>query len=217
MSSPFLSEDQCSHEFYSQVRNNFHIFPIRTHSTKIEAVEGVDVIYAVKNAMNRNVKAVLVQEKAPYPPPFEFVLEKHQHDRLLRRQSTFRHRAYFYAFFCVQNPLQLQAIVGNTVHFDVDKIPAFNSAVSRVRATSNPFYVYPNRRQRRGYHFVEILLRISYCWVGLPNRFFPELIEDLTRLVEENVKFYVAIYDKDERELSILFSSQKSDQDHNKE
>jgi len=58
MPSPYLSEDQCSHEFYNQVRCNFGLLPIRTHSTKIEALEGADVIYEVKSAMKRNVKAV---------------------------------------------------------------------------------------------------------------------------------------------------------------
>lgn len=95
MPSPYLSEDQCSHKFYSEVRRSFGIFPIRTNITKIEALEGVDVIYVVKSAMTRNVKAILVQEKAPYPPPFRFVLERHQHDTLLKRQNAFKHRAYF--------------------------------------------------------------------------------------------------------------------------
>lgn len=217
MPSPYLSEDQCSSEFYSQVRRSFGILPIRTHGTRIEALEGTDVIYVVKSAMKRNVKALLVQEKAPYPPPFRFVLKKHQHNTLLNRQNTFRYRAYFYAFFCVKHLLQLQNITGRTVHFDVDKIPAFNSNTRRVRATASPFYVYPNHRRRRGYHLIEILLRLSYCWMGLPKKFFPQLIEDLRRLVEENERFYVAIYDKDEREVSIFLSLPRPERKYNEE
>jgi len=215
MPPPYLSEDQCSHEFYSQVRSNLGILPIRTNITKIETLEGVDVVYVVKSAMKRNVKAILVQEKAPYPPPFRFVLKKHQHNTLLKRQNAFKYRAYFYAFFCVKSLLQLQNIVGHTVHFDVDKIPAFGSKTRRVRVTASPFYVYPNYRRRRGYHFIEILLRISYCWMGLPKEFFPQLIDDLRRLVEENERFYVAIYDKDEKEVNIFFSLPRSEREYN--
>ena len=211
MPPPYVSEDQCSHEFYNQVRGGYGIFPIRTHATKIETKEGVDVVYEIGRSMKRNVKAILVQEKAPLPPPFNFELKKRQHDTLVQRQNVFGFRAYFYAFFCVRNLRQLSNIMGRTVHFDVDKIPPFNSKTRRVQAIPNPFYVYLGTRRRRGYHFIEILLRVSYCWTGLPKRFFPQLIEDLKRLIEENQRFYVVIYDKDEKEARAYFNLPRSE------
>jgi hypothetical protein len=217
MPQPYFTEDRCSHEFYYQVRSNLNIFPIRTHCTKIEEKEKVDVVYVFKGLLNRNVKAVLVQEKAPYPPPFEFILEKDQHDILLLRQNAFGYRAYFYAFFCVQSAHEFQSILGNTVHFDVDKIPPFSSATHGVRATNNPFYVYPNKVRRRGYHLVEILSRVAYCWMGLPRKFFPQLIEDLQRLIEQRRKFYLAIYDKEEKETNLIFNLPGFEDDHDKE
>lgn len=209
MSSPYLTEDQCSHEFYLAVRNSTNIFPIRTHGTKIEEKEGIDVIYVVQDAMERNVKVVLVQEKAPYPPPFTFKLKKKQHNTLWNRQNTFRYRAYFYGFFCVQLPSELPNIMGRTVHFEVDKIPLFSKTTYQVKASPNPFYVYCNSRRRRGYHFVEILMRLRYCRIGLSKSDLPKVIKDLKKLIEEKARFYLIVYDKDERDMQVVVSSSK--------
>ena len=219
MPSPYVSEDWCSHEFYNKVSQLFRIFPIRTNATKIERKEGVDVVYEIQDPRRRNIKAVLVQEKAPLPPPFSFELNKRQHDLLLNRQRIFRRRAYFYAFFCIRNSHQLPYIMGRTVHFDVDKIPSFNSKTRRVKATTTPFYVYLSSRpkrgwRRRGYHFTEILLRVAYCWVGLPKKFFPQLAEDLKRLIEQNERFYMMVYDKDEKEAHVYFNLPRSEREH---
>jgi len=205
MPKPFLTENQCSKEFYHSVRNSLNILPISIHGSKIEEVEEADVIYVLRNFRDKDVKALLVQEKAPYSPAYSFQLKRRQHDLLHNRQQAFRRRAYFYGLFCVQNTTELLSILGRTVHLDVDKIPRFSTETQRVKATPVPPYVYLGRFRRRGYHFVEILSRLGYCWMGLPSKFFPYLKDDLRRLIEEHVLFYLFIYHKPERTTDIYF------------
>ena len=93
------------------------------------------------------------------------------------------------------------------MHFDVNKIPPFTTKTKQVSANPNPSYVYLNKRHRRGYHFVEILIRMNYCWFGLPRKYFPKLEKDLKRLIKENEKIYLAIYDKDAKDVQIFFNN----------
>ena len=183
------------------------MYPIRTHGS-IEEKEGVDTVYVpdyIQRLRNKNVKALLVQEKAPYPPSFTFRLEKDQHDLLKNRQAAFRHRAYYYGFFCVKTPFELPYILGKTVHIDVDKIPKFNKLEKRVKATLHPFYIFHNSSKNRGYHLVEILQQMKYCNRGLPDKFFGQLAEDLIMLIRNRIRFYLILHHKDLDILEMFF------------
>jgi len=57
-------------------------------------------------------------------------------------------------------------------------------------------------------------MQMSYCRMGLPEKHFSQLIEDLRRLIEENERFYVAIYDKDRKDLSLLFSQPRTEDEY---
>lgn len=131
MPKPLVSEDQCSHMFFSEILRLYGILPLRVHGTKIEVKEGVDTVYIMgrlKDLQDRDSKLLLVQEKAAYKPAYTFHLTKIQHDKILGRQGLFTNRAYFYGLFCVKDFYELFQIFVRTIFVDAGRIPQFNSA-----------------------------------------------------------------------------------------
>ena len=223
MVSSYFTEDQCSHMFFHQVAQFYDVFQYRVHGTPIEHEEGVDVVYIVDllekyDIMKKNAKVVLVQEKAPYPPPYSFYLEKNQHDTLLNRQRLFNRWSYFYAFFSVKTMAEFCHILSRTIFFPVSPISAFSTSTKTIKTTSGFRVIFTSqkrRHNRRGYPFSEFLVRLMHCNFGISRVGFPDLIEQLYVLWEAKIPVYFVIYDKDEERTEFLRMKKKGQKDEN--
>jgi len=198
MAKPLVNEDQCSHMFFSEIVRLYGMLPLRVHGTTIEVIEGVDAVYIMKrlkDLQKRNSKLLLVQEKAAYKPIYTFNLAKSQHDKILNRQKLFTNRAYLYGFFCVKDFYELFQIFVRTIFIEAGRIPQFTTVTKSIRGFLPTFSVRDGNYRRVGYPFTEVLRRLIRCYIGLPNKYFRLLSEDLHFLLEKRIPFHLLTYD----------------------
>lgn len=219
MTKPLVNEDQCSHMFFSEIIRLYGVLPLRVHGTKIEVNEGVDTVYIMrrlKGLQDRNSKLLLVQEKAAYKPAYTFRLTKGQHDQILSRQRLFTNRAYFYGLFCIKNFYELFQVFVRTVFIDAGRIPQFNTNTRNIRGSLPSFSVFSSNFRRTGYPFAEIFRRFIKCYIGLPNKYFGMLTEDLYYLLKRRIPFHLLTYDIEKNIIEIM-SPQRLEQKHTDE
>lgn len=210
---------------YHQVANFCGIVQYRVHLTSVEQLEGVDIIYATKRLKSyegKPAKVLLVQEKAPYRPPYSFHLEKSQHDALILKQHRFHTICYFYAFYSVKDNTEFQQILLRTIYFPVSRIPTFNMTAKTVQTAFHPIRVFPTSSNMRGYKvsirahsFFDIFLRLLDCHIGLPSSRFPDLIEDLESFWKQEIPVNLMISDTKEKTVEFLAMKKKRVKDSN--
>lgn len=219
MVKPLVNEDQCSHMFFSEIVRLYGILPLRVHGTAIEVTEGVDAVYIMnrlEDLQKRPSKLLLVQEKAAYRPPYSFILKKRQHDTMLNRQSLFTDRAYLYGFFCVKDFYELFQIFMRTIFVEANRIPQFATVTKTIQGFLPTFSVRGPNYRRVGYPFTEILRRLIKCYIGLPNKHFRLLTEDLFLLLKERIPFHLLTYDI-ERNITEIISPRRLEKEHTDE
>jgi len=176
----------------------YGLLPLRVHGTNIEVKEGVDAVYMIRrleDLQNRDSKLLLVQEKAAYDPAYTFHLTKKQHSTIHARQVLFKNRAYFYGFFCVKDFYELFQVFVRTIFVEAGRMPQFNTATRSIHGWLPGYMVFGSSFGRTGYPFDEIFRRFARCYIGLPNRYFRMLTEDLYRLLEKRIPFHLLTYD----------------------
>lgn len=216
MTKPLVNEDQCSHMFFSEIIRLYGILPLRVHGTKIEVTEGVDTVYIMErleDLQDRNSKLLLVQEKATYKPAYTFRLTKSQHDQILKRQILFTDRAYLYGLFCVKNFYELFQVFVRTIFIDAGRIPQFNTGTKNIRGSLPSFSVFGSNFRRTGYPFAEIFRRFIKCYIGLSNKYFRMLTEDLYELLKRRIPFHLLTYDIEKNIIEII-SPRRSEQEY---